>query len=105
MIQNRSAPPGPVVPRLIYADVAKAIDWLRGAFGFTERLRTPPEPDGAIHHAQLAAGEGAVVLTGQPPGQGSASPGEARSQPLNPSQFIQTVCVHVEDVDAHFERA
>jgi hypothetical protein len=21
------------------------------AFGFTERLRTPPEPDGSIHHA------------------------------------------------------
>ena len=41
MIENRSAPPGSTVPVLSYADVAKAIDWLCGAFGFTERLRTP----------------------------------------------------------------
>jgi predicted enzyme related to lactoylglutathione lyase len=91
MIANRSAPPGPIVPRLIYEDVAKAIDWLRGAFGFTERLRTPPEPDGTIHHAQLAVGDGAIILTGQPV--------------LRANEFIQTLMVHVEDVDAHFERA
>jgi uncharacterized glyoxalase superfamily protein PhnB len=54
-IVNRSAPPGPIVPILIYEDVAKAIEWLCGAFEFTERFRTPPEPGGTIHHAQLAA--------------------------------------------------
>jgi len=65
MIENRSAPPGPVVPVLAYEDVDKAIAWLVSAFGFTERLRTPPEPDGTIHHAQVAVGEGAVMLVGQ----------------------------------------
>jgi predicted enzyme related to lactoylglutathione lyase len=89
MNENRSAPPGPVVPWLTYEDVDKAIRWLCGAFGFTERLRTPPEPDGTIHHAQLAVGEGAVVLTGQR-GQGAASP---------------NLYVRVEDVDGHCERA
>ena len=72
MLENRSAPPGPIVPVLRYPDVAQAIDWLCSAFGFAERLRTPPEPDGAIHHAQLAVGAGAVILTGRPgkPGAG-----------------------------------
>ena len=91
MIANRSAPPGPIVPSLTYQDVAKAIDWLRGAFGFTERLRTPPEPDGAIHHAQLAVGEGSVILTGQPL--------------AHPREFVEAVMVRVENIDAHFERA
>jgi predicted enzyme related to lactoylglutathione lyase len=91
MIQNRSAPPGPIVPRLIYKDVAKAIDWLRGAFGFTERLRTPPEPDGTIHHAQIAIGEGSVILTGQPV--------------QRPDEFTQALMVRVENIDEHCARA
>ena len=88
MIENRSAPPGPVVPALAYEDVPKAIEWLCGAFGFSERLRTAQEPDGTIHHAQLALGGGSVILTGQ------------RSPQRN-----SVVMVRVEDVDAHFERA
>jgi predicted enzyme related to lactoylglutathione lyase len=91
MIENRSAPPGPIVPRLIYKDVAKAIDWLRGAFGFTERLRTAPEPDGTIHHAQMAVGGGSIILTGQPVAR--------------PNEFIQALMVHVENIDEHFARA
>ncbi len=89
MIQNRSAPPGPVVTWLVYEDVAKAIEWLCGAFGFAERLRTPPEPDGSIHHAQLAAGAGAVVLTCKRPAP------QARA-----STFVR-----VGNVDEHYERA
>ena len=91
MIQNRSAPPGPIVPSLIYRDVAKAIGWLCGAFGFTERLRTPPEPDGTIHHAQLAIGEGSVILTGQPVAR--------------PYEFSEAVMVRVRNIDAHCQRA
>jgi uncharacterized glyoxalase superfamily protein PhnB len=88
MIKNRSAPPGTIVPWLAYPDVERAIAWLSGAFGFTERLRTPAEPSGSIHHAQLAVGEGCVVLTYAP----VASPGVS-------------LFVPVEDVDAHYERA
>ena len=91
MIKNRSAPPGTVVPWLVYSDVDGAIAWLFGAFGFTERLRTPPEPDGSIHHAQLAVGDGSVVLT-----TGSAA---LDSRPA------ASLFVPVEDVDAHYERA
>ena len=88
MIENRSAPPGTIVPWLAYPDVQAAIAWLRGAFGFTERLRTPPEADGSIHHVQLLVGEGCVVLTSAP----AASPGVS-------------LFVPVEDVDSHYERA
>ncbi len=90
MIENRSAPPGPVVPVLVYENVPKAIEWLCGAFGFEERLRTPPEPDGTIHHAQLAVGQGSVMLNGGRGGTQSHS---------------GSVLVYVQDVDAHFERA
>jgi predicted enzyme related to lactoylglutathione lyase len=90
MIENRSAPPGPVVPVLIYQDVPKAIEWLCGAFGFEERLRTRPEPDGTVHHAQLAVGQGSVMLNG--------GRGETKSHSGG-------VMVYVQDVDAHCERA
>ena len=49
---NRSAPSATVVPVLIYRDVARAVDWLCGAFGFTERLRAPGR-DGGVSHAHL----------------------------------------------------
>jgi len=105
MITNLSAPPGPVVPRIFYEDVNEAIAWLCGAFGFTERLRTPPGPDGAIHHAQLAVGEGAVILTGRSRGKEAAAPGGAGPDLLHPREFLQALQVRVEDVDGHFERA
>ena len=96
MIVNRSAPPGPVVPCLSYEDVPKAIEWLCGAFGFTERLRTPPEPDGTIHHTQLAVGEGSMILTGIPVAERHGAGSKA---------LAQGPMVYVDDVDAHFERA
>jgi uncharacterized glyoxalase superfamily protein PhnB len=86
-MKNRSAPPGTIVPWLAYSDVSQAIAWLSGAFGFTEHLRTPPGPDGSIHHAQLAVGNGSVVLT------------------TRPLQSGVSLFIPVEDVDAHCERA
>ena len=66
-IVNQSAPTATVVPVLIYEDVAKAIVWLCGAFGFSERLRAA-RVDGTVMHAQLSIREGAVMLrrAGQP---------------------------------------
>src|SRR5260370_32451580 len=89
MIQNRSAPPGPIIPVLVYEDVPKAIEWLCGAFGFTERLRTPPEPDGWIQHAQLAVGLGWIILTGDTSGKVG----------------LNQLMVSVQDIDTHCERA
>jgi predicted enzyme related to lactoylglutathione lyase len=88
MIENRSAPPGPVVPVLAYKDINDAIEWLCVAFGFTERLRTPAEADGTIHHAQLAVGPGSIMLVGE------------KKQAERARLFVP-----VRNVDAHLERA
>ncbi len=94
MIINRSAPKATVVPILVYEDVEKAADWLCGTFGFTERLRAA-RPGNSVTHAQLAIGEGAVMLGRQG--------GEFR--PPRPNEVSQYVTVHVENVNAHFEHA
>jgi uncharacterized glyoxalase superfamily protein PhnB len=94
MVVNRSAPKATVVPILVYEDVAKAIDWLCSAFGFTERLRAAG-PDGSVTHAQLAIAEGAVMLGRQ----------GAEFRPPRPNEVSQFVVVHVENVDEHFRRA
>jgi uncharacterized glyoxalase superfamily protein PhnB len=94
MIGNRSVPPGPVIPFLYYEDVPRAIEWLCGAFGFSERLRTPAGADGSIHLAQLNAGEGSVMLR-------TLGPGEV-SRPGRPPQ---STLVRIEDADAHCRRA
>ena len=93
MTVNRSAPTATVVPLLIYDDVGKAIDWLCGAFGFSERLRA--ERNGIVGHAQLVVAEGAIML---------GRHGNDYRVP-RPGEVPQYIVVHVEDVDRHFEQA
>jgi len=90
MQTNRSIPPATVVPVLIYADVREAVDWLSAAFGFAERVRI-----GEDHRAQLAYGDGAVIV------------GDVRSdrRPPRPGEVTHSVMVRVEDAQAHCERA
>jgi uncharacterized glyoxalase superfamily protein PhnB len=80
---NRSVPPCPVIPVLIYPDPAAAADWLSKAFGFTVRLRI------ANHRIQMKAGEGCFTIA-----EGNVLP--------NHSQMVQ---VRIEDAPAHCERA
>ena len=91
---NQSAPTSAVVPILIYADVTRAIDWLCGAFGFTERLRAPGR-DGVVTHAQLIAG-GADIMIGHAGGPFSA---------MRAGELHQYVLVDVDGVDKHFEHS
>jgi len=83
MRTNRSVPPCPVIPVIIYPDPGAAAEWLSTAFGFTVRLRI------ANHRIQMKAGDGCFTIA------------EGNSQP-NGSCFIQ---VRVEDVHGHCERA
>jgi len=53
---NRSVPPCPVIPVLIYPDPSVAAEWLSKAFGFTVRLRI------ANHRIQMRAGEGCFTI-------------------------------------------
>ena len=94
MFINRSAPSATVVPVLVYEDVAKAVEWLCGTFGFVERLRHVSQ-GGVVTHAQLAMGDGAVML-GSPGGE---------FRPPRADDVSRYILVRVEDVDGHFEQA
>src|SRR5258708_6820700 len=98
MAVNSSKPAGAIVPSLIYRDLGQAIDWLCDVFGFTERLRITG-PDGTVGHAQLAVGEGGILL-----GQARSDRGIEYRAP-RPNEVSVTLAVSVEDVDRHYARA
>ena len=92
MLISRTTGPASVVPELVYADVAQAIDWLCETFGFTELWRA----DG--HRARLGFGNGVLIVADHDPGYG-------RTVPEPGAQRSYGVMVKVEDVDAHHDRA
>jgi uncharacterized glyoxalase superfamily protein PhnB len=94
VLVNRSAPRATVVPILVYEDVGQAVDFLCAAFGFTERLRAGA-PGGPVAHAQVEVGDGAIMLGRQ----------GAEFRPPRDGEVTQYVAVHVDNVDAHHERA
>ena len=79
-------PPSTAIPVVAYPDVGEAVDWLCETFGFTERWRA------GNHRAQLAVGDGAVVVT-------------ERGDDQAPSSADHSVMVRVDDVSAHHKRA
>jgi len=92
-----------MVPTLYYEDVEKAIDWLCGAFGFTERFRYGPV--GAVAGALRSAGDGVVMLSVGRVGQGPGWGDNAEFRPPRDGEVCVVLGVHVEDVDQHFECA
>lgn len=76
-----------IVPYLSYADAEDAIAFLTTAFDFAV-VQVQKDDAGAVVHAELAHGNGVVML------------GAAEREKGSPGLF----CV-VADVDAHFERA
>jgi uncharacterized glyoxalase superfamily protein PhnB len=89
MRPNRSIPAATIIPELAYPDVAEAVGWLCEVFGFRERLRI------ANHRAQLAMGDGAIVVIERPP----ESPAPRRDL------LTHAVLVRIPDVHRHHERA
>ena len=84
-----------VTPYLLYEDVAGALEFLSRAFGFRERVRLP-SPDGSIGHAEVALGDGVVMM---------GDPGPDYQSPKRHGHRSQLIHVYVDEVDAHFERA
>jgi uncharacterized glyoxalase superfamily protein PhnB len=102
----KPSPPGwpRITSCIFYDDAAKAIDWLCRAFGFEVRLRVEGE-GGSIEHSELTFADGLISV-------GSAGGKSARPVPLpckSPRSLgganTQAVCVYLDDVDAHYERA
>ena len=88
---------------VFYENAAQAIDWLCRAFGFEVRLKVDGER-GRIEHSELVFGEGLIMV---------GSSGETSSRPRafckSPRSLgganTQALCICVDDVDAHCERA
>ncbi|WP_203710054.1 VOC family protein [Asanoa siamensis] len=101
--------PAAIVPMLAYEDGVAAIDFLRTAFGFAERMRLTSD-DGSIGHAELALGD-AVVALATPPGIGYESPKSHRAHCASAMRWteqpwvVNGTLIYVDDVDAHAARA
>jgi uncharacterized glyoxalase superfamily protein PhnB len=87
-----------IFPAIRYADADAGIDFLKRAFGATEKAVHRGQ-DGVIHHAELALGAGLVML-GQQRGDGKLG-GET------PRALASTISVYltVPDPDAHHAAA
>jgi uncharacterized glyoxalase superfamily protein PhnB len=86
-----------IFPLLRYRDARAAIRWLCDAFGFVE-LFSVPASGPAVRHAQLRLGSNLIML-------GSVRSDDGLASPEDLGLATQALCVHVEDVDAHCERA
>ncbi|MCX4739981.1 VOC family protein [Streptomyces antibioticus] len=95
MTGTQGVRPG-ICPTLLYADAKAAIRQLTEALGFTE-LSVYEGEDGAVLHAELAQGNGVVMLGSK--GRGGVF--DAAMKDAGPAG----VYVVVDDVDAHHRRA
>jgi uncharacterized glyoxalase superfamily protein PhnB len=87
-----TAMPPTIFPSLRYKDAARAIEFLEEAFGFRRQMVVDAE-NGAIAHAELAYGEGMVML------------GTDRDDSYGSHVGQGWMYVAVQDVDAHYARA
>ncbi len=81
-----------VIPTLRYRDARTAIKFLTDAFGLTEHSLSAA-PDGTISHAELAWGDGFVMV-----GSRSAEP-----SPFDSGRSV--LYLTLDDPDAHHDRA
>lgn len=86
-----------IYPRLAYRDEVAALEFLTRAFGLRERREQRLEsPAGML--AWLELGDGVVMIC-------RAGPGHDLSSPLEIGKRTSLVMLHVDDVDAIYERA
>ena len=94
-------------PRLssavFYDDPARAIDWLCEAFGFEVRIKVEGE-GGRIEHSELTVNEG-LIMVGGTDGTPGRPPVPCRSPKSIQGANTQSLCIIVDDADAHCARA
>ena len=86
-----------IFPILRFNDAREAIRWLCATFGFVE-LFSAPESGQIVRHAQLKLGTNVIML-------GSVRPDDGMTSPQVLGAATQALYVHVDNLDAHFERA
>jgi PhnB protein len=82
-----------ISPYVLYEDVDGAVDFLTGAFGFTERYRMAG-PGARSVHAEVRLGD-SVVMVG--------APGADYRNPKRLGGATATVYVYVDDIDRHHD--
>ncbi len=97
-----------VVPMLTYADGPAAMDWLAGAFGFTEQTRWLDDA-GRVTHGEMLAGDGLIMIASTNPAyQGPTVHRQqcrAADAWLSSPYVVDGALVYVDDIDAHYDRA
>ena len=86
-----------LTPYIIVKDGASAIAFYKKAFGATEQFRLS-EPGGRIGHAQLAIGDGEIMLADESPAYGAFAPPTVGGTPVR-------LHLYVPDVDATIKKA
>jgi len=90
---------------VFYDDAATAIDWLCRAFGFDVRIKVEGE-GGRIEHSELTFGDDGLVMVGSTGGRSDrAVPLPCQSPRSLGGANTQAICIYVDDVDAHCQRA
>ncbi len=89
---------------VFYEDAARAIEFLCAAFGFEVRLKVEGA-GGRIEHSELTFGDG-LIMVGSAGGRSDRPGGlPCRSPRALEGANTQTLCVCVDDVDAHAAHA
>ena len=87
-----------IFPFLRYEDAPAAFEWLHRAFGFEKQMLVPG-PKGTIAHAQLRYGASVLMI-------GTAEDDFMNMKtPKAAGGTTQGIYVHVDDIDAHHDRA
>ena len=94
VLDNRSMPPGSLIPELGYRDLRAAVGWLCNVFGFRERLRI------GRHRVQLLVGQASVVAYALPAAE--PLPVESAEPVTLPTAATFGLMVRVADIDAHY---
>lgn len=89
-----------LIPCLRYRDAHAAIAQLGKVFGFTEKLIVPGD-NNAIRHAELALGNGMIMLGSE---SDSNEYGRLTGAPVPGSRHPQSIYAVVPDADAVYER-
>ena len=86
-----------VTPYLCVDGAAAAIDFMVEVFDATERMRMPM-PDGKVGHAEVAIGDGLIMVSDEYPEMDVLGPKAVGGTAV-------TISVYVEDSDATFDKA
>jgi PhnB protein len=101
-VNNTTAKPIPdgmhtLIPHLVCANAAAAIEFYKKAFGAIEEFRLPG-PGGKLMHARLRIGSSALMLVDEWPEMGALGPKALKGSAV-------TIHFYVNDVDAAVARA